>query len=67
MIRVVHSESRIRMLTSSHPGSRIQASKRHPIPDPDPQHCMELHFFIRNVLVPFVSCRNGRKNVLAGL
>jgi hypothetical protein len=31
--------SRIRMLNFSHPGSRIQGSKRHPIPDPDPQHC----------------------------
>ena len=30
--------SRIRMLAFSHPGSRIQGSKRHPIPDPDPQH-----------------------------
>ncbi len=29
--------SRIRMLTFSHPGSRIQRSKRYPIPDPDPQ------------------------------
>jgi hypothetical protein len=26
--------SRIRRLTFSHPGSRIQGSKRHPIPDP---------------------------------
>jgi hypothetical protein len=26
--------SRIRMLTISHPGSRIQGSKRHPMPDP---------------------------------
>jgi hypothetical protein len=26
--------SRIQMLTFSHPGSRIQGSKRHPIPDP---------------------------------
>jgi hypothetical protein len=34
--------SRIRMLTFSHPGSRIQGSKRHPIPDPDPQHCFFL-------------------------
>jgi hypothetical protein len=34
MIRVVHPRSRIRMLTFSHPGSRIQGSKRHPIPDP---------------------------------
>jgi hypothetical protein len=32
------SSSRIRMLTFSHPGSRIQGSKRHPIPYPDPQH-----------------------------
>jgi hypothetical protein len=36
MIRVVHPEfrTRIRMLTFSYPGSRIQGSKRHPIPDP---------------------------------
>jgi hypothetical protein len=34
MIRVVHPGAQIRMLTFSHPGSRIQGSKRHPIPDP---------------------------------
>jgi hypothetical protein len=34
--------SRIRMLTSTHPGSRIQGSKRHRIPDPDLQHCFSL-------------------------
>ncbi len=34
MIRVVHPGSRIRMLTFSHPGPRIQGSKKHPIPDP---------------------------------
>jgi hypothetical protein len=34
MIRVVHPGSRIRMMTSTHPGSRIQGSKRHRIPDP---------------------------------
>jgi hypothetical protein len=28
-----------------HPGSRIQGSKRHRIPDPDPQHC---NFFTLN-------------------
>jgi hypothetical protein len=39
MIRVVHPGSRIRMLTF-YP-SRIQGSKRHPIPDPDPQHCLQ--------------------------
>jgi hypothetical protein len=47
MIRVVHpgSGSRIRMLTISHPGSRIPdpGVKKAPnpgsrIPDPDPQH-----------------------------
>ena len=38
MIRVVHPGSRIRILTFSYPGSRIQGSKRQPIPDPDPQH-----------------------------
>ncbi len=38
MIRVVHPGSRIRMLTF-YP-SRIQGSKRHRIPDPDPQHCL---------------------------
>jgi hypothetical protein len=34
MIRVVHPGSRILMLTFFHPGSRIQGSKRYPIPDP---------------------------------
>jgi hypothetical protein len=36
MIRVVHPGSRIRMLTFSHPGSRIPdpGVKKHPIPDP---------------------------------
>jgi hypothetical protein len=34
MIRVVNPGSRIQMLTFSHPGSRIQGSKRYPIPDP---------------------------------
>jgi hypothetical protein len=34
MIWVVHPGSRFRMLTFFHPGSRIQGSKRHPIPDP---------------------------------
>jgi hypothetical protein len=33
-IWVVHPGSWIRMLTFSHPGIRIQGSKRHPIPDP---------------------------------
>ncbi len=32
MIRVVHPGSRIRMLTFSHPGSRIQGSKKAPNP-----------------------------------
>jgi hypothetical protein len=41
MIRVVHPESRIQMLTFFHPVSRIQGSKRRPIPDPDPQHCIQ--------------------------
>jgi hypothetical protein len=34
MIRVVHPGSQILMLTFSHPGSRIQGSKRYPIPNP---------------------------------
>ncbi len=24
-------------------GSRIEGSKRHPIPDPNPQHCLDIH------------------------
>ncbi len=36
MIRVVHSGSQIQILTF-YP-SRIQGSKRHRIPDPDPQY-----------------------------
>jgi hypothetical protein len=30
------------MIRVVHPGSRIQGSKRHRIPDPDPQHCFTL-------------------------
>jgi hypothetical protein len=50
MIRNVHSGSgsRIRILIFfTHPGSRIQGSKRHRIPDPDSQHCIsrESHLF----------------------
>jgi hypothetical protein len=37
MIWVVHPGPQIRMLTF-YP-SRLQGSKRHRIPDPDPQHC----------------------------
>ncbi len=37
-IRVVH-RYRILIRIFTHPGSRIQGSKRHRIPDPDPQHC----------------------------
>ncbi len=50
MIRVVHTGSRILKLTVSHPGSRIQGSKRYQIPDPGSgsatllaRHKYELH------------------------
>ncbi len=35
-------ESGIRDPEKTYPGSRIQGSKRHRIPDPDPQHCFSL-------------------------
>jgi hypothetical protein len=40
MIRVVHpgSGSGSRILILYHPGSRVQESKKHWIPDPNPQH-----------------------------
>jgi hypothetical protein len=48
MIRVIHPGSRIRMLTSTNPGSRIPdpGVKKAPdpgsqIPDPDPQHWLK--------------------------
>jgi hypothetical protein len=44
--------SRIRVLTFSHAGSRIQGSKRHPIPDPDPQHCCCLSTFYLTYIYP---------------
>ncbi len=37
------------MIRVIHPGSRIQGSKRHPIPDPDPQHCFPVKFLYRTV------------------
>jgi hypothetical protein len=38
IFRVDLPGSRIRIPFFTHPGSRIQGSKRHRIPDPDPQH-----------------------------
>ncbi len=38
MIHDVHPGSRIRFFIFTHSWSRIQGSKRHRIPDPDPQH-----------------------------
>jgi hypothetical protein len=35
----IYISLRIRILIFTHPGSRIQWSKRHWIPDPVPQHC----------------------------
>jgi hypothetical protein len=35
------------MIRVVHPGSRIQGSKRHRIPDPDPQHWLNSVFRIR--------------------
>jgi hypothetical protein len=49
MIRVVHPGSGSLLFT--HPGSRIQGSKRHRIPDPDPQHCIILLSVRLNVLL----------------
>ncbi len=48
MIRVVHPGSRILMLTYFHPGSRIQGSKRYPIPDPGSGSAKLLFFLIHN-------------------
>jgi hypothetical protein len=45
MIHVVHPGSRIRMLTFSHPGSRI--------PDPDPQHWLSHIHNSNPILVSF--------------
>ncbi len=47
MIQVVHpgSGSWIRILIFTHLGSRIQGSKRHRIPDPDPQHLFQMRRF----------------------
>jgi hypothetical protein len=37
--------SEIRDPEKTYPGSRIQGSKRHRIPDPDPQHCFYVQEF----------------------
>ncbi len=36
--------SKIRDPEKTYSGSRIQGSKRHRIPDPDPQHCLEVEY-----------------------
>ncbi len=55
MIRVVHHGSGSWFFT--HPGSRIQGSKRHRMLNPDPQHCVQhtvLCLYYRDV-IPFVN------------
>ncbi len=42
--------SGIRDPEKTHSGFRIQGSKRHRIPDPDPQHCKILTFLVNSVL-----------------
>jgi hypothetical protein len=59
--------SRIRMLTFSHPGSRIQGSKRHPIPDPDPQHCFCVRKLFYSSIVKFWSKKPGSAMVFASV
>jgi len=39
--------SEIRDPEKTYSGSRIQGSKRHRIPDPDPQHCRYLYAMLR--------------------
>jgi hypothetical protein len=46
---------------STHSGSRIQGSKRHRIPDPDPQHCRQDTIF-HNIF--FSNPRAGGANFL---
>jgi hypothetical protein len=46
MIQAVHPGSRSRFFT--HPGSRIQGSKRLRVFDPDPQHCLKQCFGSRS-------------------
>ncbi len=45
--------SEIRDPEKTHSGSRIQWSKRHRIPDPDPQHCSEELYFSMLILFLF--------------
>ena len=52
MIRVVHPGSGWWLFT--HPRFRIRGSKRHRIPDPDPQHCKNYCEFAKILLkIPF--------------
>ncbi len=52
VIRDVNPGSRIKIRIFSHPGSRIQGSKRHRIPDPDQQHCFkQSNCFYLHILV----------------
>ncbi len=55
-IRVVHPGSRSWFFT--HPGSQIQGSKRHRIPDP--QHCWQLSFLCYAAHLPYSSCSPWR-------
>ncbi len=73
MIRVVHPGSGCWLSAIPDPGSRIQGSKRYPIPDPDPLHWLSVpfiwilksdilmvQFLIKNAdVIYIILCRNN--------
>jgi hypothetical protein len=56
MIRVVHPGSQIRMLTSTHPGFRIQGSKRHRIPDPGSGSATLVNVLFKYRVPAYINC-----------
>jgi hypothetical protein len=57
------------MIRVVHPGSRIQVSKRHPIPDPDPQHwfigCLNISLIV--TFSDYLPAKTGLRSVVFGV
>jgi hypothetical protein len=54
------------MIQVVHPGSRPQGSKRHRIPDPDPQHCNTDLLVMGGILSGDYAARRGEDCAVSG-
>jgi hypothetical protein len=59
---------RIRIFYYPGSGSRVQGSKKHPIPDPDPQHCFLVSSICLQVApAPLGVCCQGQHDIICNI